>query len=443
MFKKVLFLAAYFLAPVLLIAAIYASNPGYYGSSGFLPMVLGATAYTLLNAQLILSARPKWAEAYFGLDRFYRFHGLAAIFAITAAFAHKLLEGRIFPESLQTNLGDLAVALFIGAAVLALLFMADTPSRLLPPLRRLRALLTRLKIGKYNVQIVLHNVNVAAVALVFVHVMLTSSARNPLAAALYILYFGASMGFYLYHRAARPYFGGKRMIVEEVIEESPSMTTLVLRPQSGTVFPYLPGQFGFLRVSPHRIFSEEHPFSISSQPFDRERLTMTIKNLGDWTSGVRKIQTGSKATLDAPYGRFSPRLFDCRDGMVLIAGGVGITPMLSILRYYAQADPSRKIVLLWGVSRRDELIRLPELRQMQSSMQRFTFVPVANDPDFEGQKGYITQQVIERTLAAQGYDRQKLHYFFCGPAPMWVSVRTSLKGMRIKSGRIHTERFAL
>lgn len=441
MTKKAVFLTAYFLAPVLLIAAIYFSHPAYYGSTGFLPMVLGTVAYTLLNAQLILGARPKWVERYFGLDRFYRFHSLMAMIAIGLALFHKLLEGRTFSENFQTNLGDLAIILFIGAAVLALVFMADTLSRLFPPLKQIRRFFTRLKIGKYSVQVILHNVNVAAVVLIFAHVMLTRSARVPLVAALYSLYFGAAMGFYLYHKVIRRYFGGKRFAVEQIIRESDTMTTLVLRPQSGTVFHYLPGQFGFLRV--RGISGEEHPFSISSQPLDRERLSLTIKDLGDWTLRIRTIETGSQVSLDAPYGRFSPTLFDCRDGIVLIAGGVGITPMLSILRYYVQAERNQKIVLFWGVSRLNELIRLPELGQIQRAMPYFTFVPVANDPDFDGRKGYITQQVIGQSLAGLGYERDKLQYFFCGPAPMWTSIRKGLKSTGVKSRMIHAERFSL
>lgn len=443
MTKRALFLAAYFLAPVLLIAAIFSSNPGYYGSSGFIPMVFGAVAYTLLNAQLILSARPKWIESSFGLDRFYRFHSLMAVIAVVLAFVHKLLEGRAFPGSIQTKLGDVALILFICVSVLAMVFMADTLVRLFRPLRWVRALFVRLKVGKYNVQVVLHNVSVAAVGLVFIHVLLTYSAHNPLVKGLYILYFGAAMGFYLYHKVFRKWFAGKWFTVETVVSESDSMTTLVLRPQQGAVFSYLPGQFGFLRVFQRGISSEEHPFSISSQPLDKARLRMTVKSLGDWTGGVRKVEPGSKVLLDAPYGRFSPLLYDCRDGIVLIAGGVGITPMLSILRYYAQADREQTIVLLWGVNRQEELICQSELQMMQNEMKHFTFLPVANDPDFSGEKGYITQKTIERTLHEQNADIQKQHYFFCGPPPMWTSVQKSLKVMGVRGRMIHAERFSL
>ncbi|MFT9056833.1 MAG: ferredoxin reductase family protein [Ethanoligenens sp.] len=441
--KRALFLAAYFLAPFLLIMAIFSSNTGYYGASGFIPMVLGATAYTLLNAQLILSARPKWIEASFGLDRFYRFHGLMAVIAVVLALAHKLLEGRTFPNSFQTKPGEMALVLFIGVSTLALVFMADTLVRLFLPLRFVRAFFVRLKIGKYNVQKILHNVSVLAVALAFLHVMLTYSAHNPLVKALYILYVGAAMGFYLYHKVFRKWFAGKCFMVEALVPESGSMTTLVLRPRKGSVFSYLPGQFGFLRVFQRGISSEEHPFSISSQPLDKSRLRITIKNLGDWTGGVRNIQPGSKVLLDAPYGRFSPPLYDCKDGIVLIAGGVGITPMLSILRYYAQADRAQKIILLWGVSRQEELICQGELRAMQSEMKQFTFLPVVNAPDFSGEKGYITQEKIERVLHDQGADRQKQHYFFCGPAPMWAGIQKSLRAMGVPKRMIHAEHFSL
>lgn len=443
MIKRVCFLAAYFLAPVLLVAAIFSSNPGYYGSTGFIPMVLGAVAYTLLNAQLILSARPKWIESSFGLDRFYRFHGLMAVIAVVLAFAHKLLEGKMFPESFQTKLGDMALVLFISISALALIFMADTLVRLFRPMRWVRSLFIRLKVGKYNIQRILHNASVAAVALVFVHVMLTYSAHDPLVKALYILYFGGAMGFYLYHKVFRKLLAGKWFTAETVVPESGSMTTLLLKPQKGAVFPYLPGQFGFLRVFQHGVSSEEHPFSISSQPLEKEYLRMTIKNLGDWTSGVQKIKPGSNVLLDAPYGRFSPLLYDCREGIVLIAGGVGITPMLSILRYYAQADRTQKIILLWGVNRQEELICQSELHAMQRNMEHFTFLPVVNDPGFSGEKGYITRDTLERTLREQNADIPKQHYFFCGPAPMWAGVRKSLKTMGVRGRMIHAERFSL
>ena len=140
MVKKFLFLAIYFLSPILPILAIYTSNPRFYGSNGFIPMVLGSIAFTWLNLQLILSSRPKFIESYFGLDKFYRFHGLMAVIAIALAFSHKLLKGLTFSESFTTQLGDVAIIIFIGAAVLALIFMVDTITKKIKILNTLRTL---------------------------------------------------------------------------------------------------------------------------------------------------------------------------------------------------------------------------------------------------------------------------------------------------------------
>lgn len=445
MIKKVLFLTAYFLLPVILMAAIFSSNPGYYGASGFLPMVLGAAAYTLLEFQLILSARPKWIEKHFGLDRFYRFHSLIAMIAIALAFIHKLMEGSVFPETFQTKLGDLALVVFIAAAVLSLVFMADTLARLFQPVCFIRRYLLKWKCFRYHVQLLLHNINVAAAVLIFIHVMLSSSAQSVLVRSLYILYFGTAMAFYLYHQLIRRFFFSKRFSIEEVIHESDSIITLVMRPETGNVFRYLPGQFGFLRILDRAVSREEHPFSISSQPLNTQSLSVTIKNLGDWTASIQRAATkGGKVLLDAPYGRFSPVLCPCDNGIVLIAGGVGITPMLSILRYYYAANKEQRILLFWGANKPDELICTDEFETYQKEMPNFRFIPVlSHAPDFAGEKGYVTQALIQRVINENGLETAKLHFFFCGPAPMWPGIRKSFTNMHVQRRMIHQENFSL
>lgn len=444
MIKKVGLFILYFLSPILPIAAIFASNPGYYGSSGFVPMVLGATAFTWLNAQLILSARPKLIESSFGLDRFYRFHSLMAVIAIVIAFVHKILKGFVFPDSLQTKLGDAALVIFIIAAALALVFMIDTLVRMIKPLKLVRTLGQKMKVGKYNIQVLLHNLNVVAVILIFIHVMLSNSARSPFAKGVYILYFGVSMGFYLYHKVIRPYFLSKPFIVEEVIAESSSICSLNLRPESGEVFSYQPGQFAFFRIMGNGISAEEHPFSISSQPSDKKRLSVTIKNLGDWTANVKKITEGSRVMIDAPYGIFSPLRHDCENGIVLIAGGVGITPMLSILRYYHENHSEQKLMLFWGLNDRSEMICNEEFQTFEKDMKNFTFIPViSRDESFDGEKGYITGEMIQRHIQANGYALPQLQYYFCGPAVMQANILKGLKSMGVKNQNIHYESFSL
>lgn len=442
MLKKTALLALYIVLPLFLITVIYTSNPGYYGASGLIPMVLGALAYTWLNLQLVLSARPKWLDSVFGLDRIMRFHGLAAVAAILLALVHKLIQDAVFPASIKTTLGDVAFYVFAGAAVLALIFIADTVTKRIGVLRRFKDSLKN-SIGKYNWQVILHNVNFIAAAVIFVHVMLSYSASNPLVMAVYILYFGAAAFSYFYHKVISRYFIKRNFTIFETVKESPYVVTLKLRPEDGKAIAHKPGQFGFLRVLGDRaVTSEEHPFSISSAP-GNETIDLTIKNSGDWTSKVQDIAPGAKARLDAPYGLFDPELYDCTGGAVFIAGGIGITPVLGILRHYAKNAPSYKAIIFWAVNKESELIRREEIESICDSIKGFKFVPVAAESSFAGETGYINEQLMRKYIEAEGLDYNKLRFFFCGPSPMRPKIYKALKSMGIKKKMIHSENFSL
>ena len=442
--RKILFFLLYFLSPILPIAAIYMSNPGYYGAAGFVPMVLGATAFTWLNAQLIISARPKLIESSFGLDRMYRFHSLMPIFAIAAAFVHKLLKGEAFEESFKTQLGDAALIIFIIASVLGLVFLIDTLVQKIKPLLYARNFAKIAYIGKYNIQKILHNVMVLAVILVFVHVMLSYSAKNTFVMAVYIAYFGAAMGFYMYHKVILRYFLSYKFVVESVIEDSASMRTITMTPENGKIFRYLPGQFGFVRIYGDGISGEEHPFSLTSEPTNKEIISMTIKNLGDWTADVQRIKPGSRALLTAPYGRFSPLLYPKDKAVVLIAGGVGITPMLSILRYFYKNDRDRKVMLFWGINSMSEMICPDEFAAFQQGMKNFTLIPVvAKQEDYDGEKGFITNGLLERVIGSYIGSMHDAQYYVCGPAVMQSKVIKGLCSKGIDKKHIHFESFSL
>ena len=442
--RKILFFLLYFLSPILPIAAIYLSNPGYYGAAGFVPMVLGATAFTWLSAQLVISARPKLIESVFGLDRIYRFHSSMPVIAIVTAFVHKLLKGETFEESFKTQLGDAALIIFIIASVLGLLFLIDTLTQKIKPLMYARNIAKNAYIGKYNIQKILHNVMVIAVILVFVHVMLSYSAKNTLVMSIYIAYFGIAMGFYLYNKVIMRYFLSHKFIVESVTTDSASMRTITMTPVNKKIFQYLPGQFGFIRIQGDGISGEEHPFSLTSEPTNKESISMTIKNLGDWTTDIQLIKPGSRAFVTAPYGRFSPLLYPKDKAVVMIAGGVGITPMLSILRYFYKNDKDRKVMLFWGINKMNEMIAPDEFMDFQHSMKNFTLVPVvARQEDYDGEKGFITPDLLERVIGNYIGSMQDAQYYICGPAIMQSKVIKGLRSKGISKKHIHFESFSL
>lgn len=443
MIKKILFYIIYFLSSTLPIAAIYFSSPVYASSVRFISMLLGATAFSLLNIQLVLSARPKFIERSFGLDRFYRFHSIMAPVAIVLAGMHQEIGKTIFSENLQTNFGEAAFGIFIFCAICALVLMTENMFSRFGFIRKVQVYFQKKEFGKYNVQLLLHNFNILAVLLLFVHVMLSSSARNPLVKTIYILYFSIAMGFYLYHKLIRPSFFSKRFLVERVTAESPSISTLELRPANGKNFTYDPGQFVFIKITDPAISKEEHPFSLTSQPANQQTITISVKKLGDWTEKVDEIKSGSTVSIDGPYGKFSPVNYDCSNGIVLIAGGIGITPMLGILRHFVKSDREQKIILFWSVKKTADLVYEKEFKRILAKMKNFSFIPVVSQDDFNGERGRISKEMIVKYIEVKAYDANKLQYFFCGPGSMWTVIEEILFAMKIKKKQMHRENFSL
>ena len=281
----------------------------------------------------------------------------------------------------------------------------------------------------------------------FIHVMMTYGAKtNLLIRAIFILYFLIGITFYLYHKVVRIFILKKNIfIIKELIKESENMYTLNLTPENGRIFSYNPGQFGFIRILGKNVNPEEHPFSFSSAPTNKEYISVTIKEIGDFTSSIKNSESGYKVYLDAPYGTFSYLNYKDEEGIVLISGGVGITPALSMLRYIYKNDRSKKAVLIWGINNQNEIINREELGRMQKELKNLKFVPVVykEDDSWTGEKGIINIDIIQRALEKHDINIYKQGYYICGPSIMLNTVLKALKDMGIKRKYIHYEKFSL
>jgi len=441
--KKLLYLIVYFLSPLPIILTLYSSNPVRYGNfSAMFPMVLGSVAFTWLTWQFVISSRPKFIEKHFGMDRMYRFHGWMAIFAIIIAISHKLLE---YEGTFATTLGEIALYIFIGVSGLTLVLMVDSIIAKWGIIKWIRKQLKPLKILQRRNYVILHNITIVALVMIFVHVLLSTSAKQFLSVRLiYITYFSLGAGFYLIHRLffAKPK-GIQRFIVHDVIQESPVTWTLHLRQEKNQAVEYLPGQFGFFRFFGENIPTEEHPFSISSGAVNKEFLTVTIKELGDFTSQIKKIKKGDRAVLDGPYGKFSYISYPNERETVLVAGGVGITPVLSMLRYMSEFDRERKVMLLWGINTKEDMICKEELQMIQKKMKGLSVLPVlSGQEEWDGLTGRVTADLIDTKIKELGLRAETAGIYLCGPPPMMDSIISGLK-KKEKKYNLHFEKFSL
>jgi predicted ferric reductase len=187
----------------------------------------------------------------------------------------------------------------------------------------------------------------------------------------------------------------------------------------------------------------QHPISISSQGdvAPGGTVAFTIKNLGDWSGKeVPALRPGNRVWLDGPYGVFTMSRNQAM-GFVLIGGGVGITPLYSMLQTMAGREDMRPVLLFYGASDLDNLTFSDELYALTASERlTLTYVPVLNNPPdgWEGETGFINAQVMEKYLPKQ---YQHFMYLICGPEPLMNAMEQALPELDIPPHQIITERF--
>ncbi|MDQ3645474.1 MAG: ferredoxin reductase family protein [Actinomycetota bacterium] len=171
-----------------------------------------------------------------------------------------------------------------------------------------------------------------------------------------------------------------------------------------------------------------HPFSLTSTPADRH-LSLVIKAVGDFTSALHALEPGARARVEGPYGEFS-FLAMPRRRQVWIAGGIGITPFLSMARSRPGIDYS--IDLFWGVNDRGRAYFAEELASLAAELPSFRFHLVPED-----EAGFITSDLLREKATLEHAD-----VLIVGPPPMERALRAQLRAAGVPARRIHSERFA-
>jgi predicted ferric reductase len=246
----------------------------------------------------------------------------------------------------------------------------------------------------------------------------------------------------------RPVFGARsEYVVREVRAETSSVSTLVLEPRRDRhvlgrrTLDFAPGQFAWLRLNPS-IRAQEHPFTIASGAHPGGWPEFTIRHSGDFTRTLRRLRPGSPVWVDGPYGAFSVDLQPAT-GLVMIAGGVGITPMMSMLRTLAHRGDRRPHRLVVVARNPDELLFRAELRALQERLD-LTIVELVREPPtgWTGASGDVDERLLTALLPGE-FRRNQLDYYLCGPPALITDVLAVLEGMNVPFPRIHTEQFDL
>lgn len=429
-------LAAYLGAILLPLAvAFLPPRPDSRGIVVELGVAVGFVAFAMLAAQFLLTARFPRLAAPFGLDGLLRFHRVAGVMALVAVLAHVIIlivvdsEFRAFLDPFDDIIRAGALWLVLGALV-ALVVLTVWRRQLKIPYQWWR-------LGHGLLALL---VMVIAV----VHVFQVGTYSAVWWKMTFWALFGAfAASLLLWTRVVRPIRSLKRpWKVVEVRPENGRAWTVALEPAGHDGMPFRAGQFAWLALDQEPWNIDVHPYSFSSSAALAAggRVEFTIKELGDFTSKTGQVPAGAKAWLDGPYGNF---VLDAdATGAVFVVGGVGITPALSIIRTMRDRGDRRPVWLVCGARRPDAVIAHEELQTLAAEgWLTLTLVVEEADEDWDGERGLITANLLERVLPPLEDDG--LAVFCCGPDPMMDVVLPALRRLGATPDRLRAERFNL
>ncbi|NJO79686.1 MAG: oxidoreductase [Cyanobacteria bacterium RM1_2_2] len=407
------------------------------GGRGFwieFSVALGFIGLAMMVLQFVATARINRIEASYGIDILLQFHRYTSLVAFFMVLLHPVMLFIAQPETLSllnffTAPWRARMAVLGTLAFIALVVTTIWRKPLGIPYEPWRTSHTVL--------------SVLAVGLGFGHAI---GVGNYLGLFWKAVLWGAialtALWLIVYVRLVKPWLMMRKpYLVEEVIPERGNVWTLALRPWGHEGFCFQPGQFAWLTLDITPLSMREHPFSMSSSGDHSERIEFGIKALGDFTNTVKDIKPGTKAYLDGPYGVFTVDRYQDAAGFVLIAGGIGITPMMSILLTAAERQDDRPYLLIYASKTWDDITFRENLEELKDKLN-LTIVPVLREPPEEwmGEQGYVDKDLLARYIPKHKGSRQ---YFICAAPKMMDQVERALHDLDVPVTNVHMEHFNL
>ena len=240
-----------------------------------------------------------------------------------------------------------------------------------------------------------------------------------------------------YRWLVHPAVGSSEHVLLGVRFESDAVCTLLLRPR-GRPLRFAPGQFIWLRLA-RGSGAEEHPFTLASGAQVSGCTQITLRCTGDFGSTLAGLPVGTPLWIDGPHGAFSVD-FIRAPAVAMIAGGMGITPMMSMLRTLAGRRDRRPLLLVRTARRIEDLLFGAELAELVGLLDLTVVDVLAKPPSgwtgAHGGVGGVLAQVLPRAdLCAE------LEYFVCGPPALVGGALDALRELGVPTVRIHTEQF--
>jgi predicted ferric reductase len=389
----------------------------------------GVHAAVLMLFQLLLVARLPWLDRRIGMDRLTVWHRWVGFTLLWTVLTHAVLvvlglaglSDASMTETFFVLAGVPASLLGMGAAAIIVVVAAVSARNVR---RRLR----------YETWHGLHLLLYLALGLAFVHQLQQTTTFSHSAPAkiywwaLWLFAFGALVT----GRIVLPLWRNAyhRFRVVEVVRESDDVVSVRVTGRHLDRLPARAGQFCIWRFPGHNHWWPANPFSLSAAP-DGRTLRLTAKAVGSASGGLRHVPVGSRAFVEGPYGAFTA-LHRTRPGALLIAGGVGITPVRALL----EEEPGDDVVVLYRVRSENDAVLVDEVRALIADRGGRLHL-------LTGRTGETSPPFEPDSLLALVPDITERDVYVCGPPAMTSTVLSALRRLKVPDRQVHAERFGL
>ncbi len=231
-----------------------------------------------------------------------------------------------------------------------------------------------------------------------------------------------------------------------VSNEDLTPTTTILTLQKDRMdrpFSFEPGQYAAISFYNHSRPTAARCFSIVSSPTEPGILQFSMRTGGKFTKAISRVAPGQTIDVRGPFGGF---VFDWVNdkNAVFLAGGIGITPFMSMLRFATKVESLNKISLIYSCRSQDDIPFFDELKQIERANPNVTiFYVIANGntdklAGLHGSTGFVTPEAID-AITNRAYDNTS--FYICGPPPFMNGMLKNLQSKNVSESRIITEAF--
>jgi predicted ferric reductase len=389
---------------------------------------LVGTYFALLG--ILLVSRIPWVERGVGHDRLITWHRKLGPWSLYLIGSHVLFitvgyAGQFHEKILSELINILTTFNWMWAALAGFIFMITAG---VTSYKKARAKLS------YEAWWVIHISTYAAIALSFMHQILNGPMfiGHPLNKAFWIFLYSAMVFCIIYWRIALPTYRSFRhgLKVEKVVVEGPNMVSVIMRGRDLDKLGAQGGQFFSWRFFAKGHALASHPFSLSAAP-TAHYLRITVKDLGDHSKTLADIKPGTRVFMEGPYGAFTAGRAS-RKHVVLVGGGVGITPIRALLEEFRDGV---QLDVIFRASHEDDLVLRNEMDYLAAKSEGTMRIHYL----VGSRKIYPMDAKSLQELLPNFADSD---IYICGPGPLVEAVRQAAKDVGVPKNRFHDEAFA-